>query len=148
MKTGDTTYFYIDRGKNEKDKKFINYIQTQPSRESAWQIYLLYRSETMMPVFWHGAYKSRLYIFDEADLNGINPLKCYDVSILSDSNLLLPDVKMSYNQETADVFCTFWNSWDGLVREHIRITFNPDKTVGIEELEPLILFNYKSNILL
>ncbi|MCH5328805.1 MAG: hypothetical protein J1E02_07270 [Coprobacter sp.] len=148
MKIGDSTYFFTTTEENTKNKNIIKYIHAKPSRQSAWQIYLLYRSENMMPVFWHAAYDSKHFIFDESDVNEIEPLKCFDVLALSDSNLLLPNVEMAEDGLRADVFCTYWNNWEGLVREHIKITYNPDNTVDIKELDSLTLFNYKCDFIL
>lgn len=143
--TGDKSYFYIGDDEN-CDCKIYKHLKAEPSIEAAWQIYLLLYARTVMPVFWHGAYFVRHYIFDEAMLNDYVPLECYDISGLSRENLLLPEVTLSPDGRTADVYCTYWNDWKGLVRDHIQITFRNNGRIDLVELEPLCLFEYNCGI--
>ena len=147
MRSGDTTYFYIPTENGEEDRKILNFFKADFSRESAWQLYLLYRSETVLPTMWHGGYIQRHFIFNEKDINSIKPLKNYDMNILSRANLLLPEVIINQEDKTADVYCTYWNYWEGLIREHIKIHFLQDLKIKVEKLDPLILFEYRCDIL-
>lgn len=146
---GDTTYFTIvRRGSEEKDSQVLNHIRASASRESAWQIYLLSRSENVMPVMWHGAYRKKYFIFNEEDVNCIKPLQIYDVAPLSRNNLLLPEVTLSSGNDYANVYCTYWNDWKGLVREHVKICFHAENSVSLEECGSQVLFPYHCGILL
>lgn len=142
---GDESYFYIGDNEN-RDYKIYKHLKAEPSIEAAWQIYLLRYASTIMPVFWHGGYIVRNYIFDEASLNDYTPLECYDISGLSRANLLLPEVTLSPEGRTADVYCTYWNDWKGLVRDHLQITFLKNGKVKLTEIEPLCLFEYNCGI--
>lgn len=142
---GDESYFYIGDDEN-RDNKIHKHLKAEPSIEAAWQIYLLRYASTVMPVFWHGGYIVRNYVFDEASLNDYVPLECYDISGLSRENLLLPDVILSPDERTADVYCTYWNDWKGLVRDHIQITFLRNGKIRLTEIEPLCLFEYNCGI--
>lgn len=144
---GDTTYFIVENDNgDEKDRRIFDFIKSSPSVESAWQIYLLSRSENIMPTFWHGGYRQRVFIFDEDIINDIIPLRAYDPTPLSQNNLLLPEVILSADSREADIFCTYWNDWKGLVREHVKIYFHDDRKVTLEECEPLTLFYYNCGI--
>jgi hypothetical protein len=99
-----------------------------------------------MPVFWHGAYDLRKFIFDEADINDIPPLRYTDLQILSIDNLLLPRVEMTSDKKEASIYCTYWNEWQGLVREHIVLSFNEDGTTSLEKEEFNILYKYDCGI--
>lgn len=129
----------IGNGKNPS-------ITCRPSIESAWQVYLLSRAENMLPTFWHGAYRSKMLIFNEAAVNDIKPLRIYDTSALSENNLLLPEVTLSEDGKAADVRCTYWNDWQGLVREHVRVHFHYDGRVEVEEREGWVLVEYNCGI--
>ena len=142
---GDESYFYIGKEDNP-DYKIHEHLKAEASIEAAWQIYLLHHATTVMPVFWHGGYILRNYIFDEATLNGYIPLECYDISGLSRENLLLPEVTMSPDGRTVDVYCSYWNDWKGLVRDHLQITFLKNGKVKLTEIEPLCLFEYNCGI--
>ena len=144
-KIGDESYFYIGDDDN-RDRKIYKHLKADPSIEAAWQVYLLHYASTIMPVFWHGGYIVRNYIFDEASLNDYVPLECYDISGLSRENLLLPEVILSPDGYTADVYCTYWNDWKGLMRDHVQITFQHSGGIDLVELEPLCLFEYNCGI--
>ena len=150
---GDESYFYFG-DEPDIDKKLHKKLKADSSVEAAWQIYLLFTSSTIMPVFWHGGYIVRDYIFDEASINNIEagfngekPLECFDLRGLSKANLLLPEVLMSADGRTADVYCTYWNDWSGLVRDHVQISFLKNGSVNLTQIEPLILFEYDCGIL-
>lgn len=150
---GDESYFYIGDESNI-DNKLHKKLYADPSVEAAWQIYLLFTSSTVMPVFWHGGYIVRDYIFDEATINNIEagfdgekPLECFDLRELSKANLLLPEVLMSADGRTADVYCTYWNDWGGLMRDHVQILFLKNGKVKLTQIEPLKLFEYDCGIL-
>lgn len=142
---GDESYFYIGDDEN-RDYKIYKHLKAEPSIEAAWQIYLLRYASTVMPVFWHGGYIVRDYVFDEASLNDYVPLECYDISGLSRENLLLPEVNLSPDGRIADVYCTYWNDWKGLVRDHVQLTFLHNGKVKVTEIEPLCLFEYNCGI--
>lgn len=142
---GDKSYFYIGDDEN-RDYKIYKHLKAAPSIEAAWQIYLLRYASTVMPVFWHGGYIVRDYVFDEASLNGYVPLECYDISGLSRENLLLPEVILSPDGRIADVYCTYWNDWKGLVRDHLQIEFQKNGKIKLTEIEPLRLFEYNCGI--
>lgn len=142
---GDEPYFFIGEGER-REYKIYKYLKTSASVEAAWQIYLLNTAHTVMPVFWHGCYIVREFIFDEGSLNDYIPLECYDISGLSRENLLLPKIVLSPDGHTADVFCTYWNDWKGLMRDHIQITFLRNGKVKLTEIEPLCLFQYNCGI--
>jgi hypothetical protein len=143
---GDTSYFVFNDTERARATDVFANIKTQPSEKSAWQIYLLYTAYAVMPVFWHGAYDLRKFIFDEADLNDIPPLRYTDLQILSIDNLLLPRVEMTSDKKEASIYCTYWNEWQGLVREHIVLSFNEDETTSLEKEEFNILYKYDCGI--
>ena len=142
---GDESYFYIGDDEN-RDYKIYKHLKAAPSIEAAWQIYLLRYASTVMPVFWHGGYNVRNYVFDEASLNDYMPLECYDMSGLSRANLLLPEITLTPDGRTANVFCTYWNDWKGLVRDHLQIAFLKNGKIKLTEIEPLCLFEYNCGI--
>lgn len=150
---GDESYFFIGDEDNQ-ETKIYKHIIAEPSIEAAWQIYLLFTASTVMPVFWHGGYIVRKFIFDESDLNnieagfnGTKPLLCHDIRRLSTANLLLPEISLSSNGRVADVCCTYWNDWSGLVRDHVQITFLRNGKIRLTQIEPLTLFEYDCGIL-
>jgi hypothetical protein len=146
LEIGDNSYFVFDNTERASTTDVFANIKAQSSAKSAWQIYLLYTASSVMPVFWHGAYYLRRFIFDEADLNDITPLQYTDLKILSIDNMLLPKVEISSDKKKAGIYCTYWNEWQGLVREHIVLSFNEDETMSLEKEEHSILYKYDCGI--
>ena len=101
---------------------------------------------TVMPVFWHGGYICRDFIFDVVDLEKIKAIEPYDFTILAMDDILLPDVKMSDDRTYADVYCTYWNEWEGLIREHVRITFKADGSAEASEPDKFTYYKYDCGI--
>lgn len=143
---GDESYFVFNDTERAQPTDVFANIKAKASEKSAWQIYLLYRAYTVMPVFWHGGYVEREFIFDEADLNDIPPLRYIDLQILSIDNMLLPRVEISSDKKEVGIYCTYWNEWQGLVREHIVLSLNEDGTMNLEKEEYNILYEYDCGI--
>lgn len=66
--------------------------------------------------------------------------------MLDHDGLLLPDVVVSKDGKTADVYCCFWNNWDGLVREHVRMTFQPDGSAIIGKSDQYVIYDFNCSI--
>lgn len=147
---GDESEFYVYRSGDERDRDVLKHLITKQSPMAAWQIYLLKTSPTVMPVFWHGGYIRRDYIFSKESLKQIAELKKYDLSAIEKEDMILPSVtvdKTSNDKYVAHVYCTFWNDWKGLVREHVEITITGNRVTEYKEAGALILHPYDCGIL-
>lgn len=121
-------------------------INVAPTSMGAWQLYLLITSPTIMPVFWHGGYNVRSYIFSTEDLKTIEPIQQLDLTTLNHDGLLLPDVVVSKDGQTADVYCCYWNDWQGLIREHVRVAFHTDGSASIGKPDQYTFYKYNCGI--
>lgn len=147
---GDESNFYAYDQFGNEDTDILKYLKIVPSTMSAWQVYLLMTSPTVMPVWWHGGYIVRKFIFKESDINEINQLQNLDLSALKDQELLYPSVLLdkidSSGKMTAHVFCCYWNEWKGLVREHATIVFYGDSVVDFKQEDLNIFYSYDCGI--
>lgn len=153
---GDESYFFLYDNSGAEHKIYksrinpedvdTSLIKVAPTAIGAWQLYLLITSPTIMPVFWHGGYNVRKYIFSVDDLKTIEPIQNLDFTILNHDGLLLPVVNMSKDRKTADVYCTYWNDWQGLVREHVQVKFNSDGTASIGKPDQYTFYKYDCGI--
>lgn len=153
---GDESYFYLydDNGVEHKiyksrinpDDIDTSLIKVEPTAMGAWQLYLLITSPSVMPVFWHGGYNVRSYIFSVEDLKAIEPIQQLDLTTLNHDGLLLPDVVISKDGNAADVYCCYWNDWQGLVREHVRVTFNSDGSASMGKPNQYTFYKYDCGI--
>ena len=143
---GDVSDFYVYDNDGNIDWDIIKYLHAQPTAMSAWQIYLLLTSKTIMPVFWHGGYIFRKFIFKSEDLETIEPLASVDIHLLSDNGFVLPQVSIRNDSDTnnsiADIVCCYWNEWKGLVREHTRVRFNGNNIESCIHLKDFIVYEY------
>lgn len=155
--SGDTSCFYVgDSPKPERyqlptSEKEFHAVKANISEEAAWEFVLLLTSPGVMSVFWHGGYERREYIYCPADLDRIvvidddKPLfRTHDISNLKTAGIL-PSVKMDGN--IADVTFSYWNDWEGLIRNTIRIKWNGDRIASAEFINKEILYKFKCDLL-
>ena len=109
--------------------EILSYYEVEPNSMGAWQLYLLLTAKTVLPTFWHGGYIERNFIFCEDDIKAISPLKYFDTTALREANMLMPQVTIS-DDKVADVYCCYWNKWEGLVREHYGFHFAQNDVAG------------------
>ena len=131
-------------------KRLYKFLRVNPSAMGAWQIYLLDKAPTVMPVFWHGGYSCCTYIFSLAALNkvksgrGVDGKKrSLDFSHLTEEDIL-PAV--SFENGKAVVSCCHWNDWSGLMRETCVIQFKDDKVVSVSAGRRKTLVKYDCGI--
>lgn len=153
----DTSCFYVgDSPKPERyqlptSEKEFHAVKANISEEAAWEFVLLLSAPGVMPVFWHGGYDRREYIYCPADLDRIvvidddKPLfRAHDISNLKSAGLL-PSVKMDGN--IADVTFSYWNDWEGLIRNTIRVKWNGDRIASAEFINKEVLYKFKCDLL-
>ena len=129
----------IVSGDGEDDLlEILSYFEVEPNSMGAWQLYLLLTAKTVLPTFWHGGYIERNFIFCEDDIKAISPLKYFDTTALREANMLMPQVTIS-DDKVADVYCCYWNKWEGLVREHYGFHFAQNDVAGAEFNREVIL---------
>lgn len=137
--------FYVYGNGLSEDKDILKYLRVKPTAMAAWQVYLLMTSNTVMPVFWHGGYIVRTFIFKEDDLNSIKQMKILDLSDLCKGNRLLPTVSIQTegaNRIIADIYCCYWNNWKGLVREHSRVVIEDSEVESYDVVDEFVYYKY------
>lgn len=139
----DNTYFFIPNGEKYGDCKLFKYINAEPSEMSAWEVYLLMTSESVMPFSWHGDILSRDFIFKKIDFVNSYFLWVLDLSAINDEDLL-PKVYLSKDDATgkvtADVYCCFWNVRNELIRERATIVFNGNQVESYNAKTDFVLY--------
>lgn len=150
-KYDDNSWFYF----KEDEEKSIDHlswdvihmlferIEAKCDTMSVWQIYLLYTSWTILPLFGHACYNKRTYMFFKEDLDKIS--KNNDIDSITEQNDILPEIKIE--GDTAWVTCCYWSDWKGLVRETITINFVEGRRFHInEEVKKEFLYSYHCGI--
>lgn len=143
---GDNSFFYIYEGnRNCKDWNVFDHLLVEKSEVGAWQAYLMYTSPRIMPAYWHGLYENSKFIFIEDDLRDVPILKNRDFTFFEEDGLLYPTASF-IDSDTAQVECTYWNDWKGLVRETVRISFSGDRVTKITTINTKALLDYHCGI--
>ena len=118
-----------------------SYITAEFLPMAAWQCYLLRSAQYIMPRNWHAIYGSRDYIFVPSDLKGLSA----DCSQYYDDPSVFPSVELTDDNE-AVVSCCYWNDWQGLIRETVKVTF-VDGHAQFVELKHTTLVPYHSSLI-
>ncbi len=155
--SGDTSCFYVGEGpKSERyqfstSEKEFHAVKGKISEAAAWEFVLLLSTPGVMPVFWHGGYDRREYIYCPEDLDRIvvindeKPLfRAHDISNLKTTGIL-PSVKIDGN--IADVTFCYWNDWEGLIRNTIRVKWDGERIASAEFMTKEVLYKYKCDLL-
>lgn len=143
---GDESNFYVYDDNGMEEKLTTEHLIIDRTAMGAFQLYIIMTAHTVMPVFWHGGYIVRNYIFTPDDLKNIKPIQNRDFSILLLDGNLLPKVIMASDRNFADVYCTYWNDWKGLIKEHMRIKFNADGGASIIAKDEFTFYKYDCGI--
>jgi len=145
---GDESNFYVYGQNDEEDRDLLKYIRVDGTPMGAWQVYLLMTSPTLLPTFWHGGYIERKFILQEKDLYDIEPLKCYALTDLTKGDMLYPSVETKHNSDAlvADIYCCYWNEWEGLVREHVEAQICNGKVISYGEKGKFVIYKYHCSI--
>lgn len=161
--SGDVSKFYVYDEDGNEDKDIIKYLHSDSSAMGAWQTYLLLTSYTVMPVYWHGGYMVRKFIYEKNDVYEIKELKEKDLRGLMEQNILLPDIQIKKVSEEpdanseflqerglfeADIYCCYWNEWEGLVREHSKVLINDSKVENYSIESKFVIYPHKCDIVL
>lgn len=162
---GDESYFYVANSKNsttyfdmesnsvkfegERDFLIWKYVVVSKSTRAIWELYLLMNANTILPYWWHGGYRQRIFIFDDSDFAKIPALRDRDVSAVIDKGYTRSSVEMEDCEGGFDahVYCCYWNEWKGLVREHIIMKVQENKVVEYKHGADFVIFSYNCGIL-
>lgn len=129
----------------EEDKCTFEHIKVKRTSMGIWQGYLFSIAPTLLPTFWHGGYIRRKYIFSHKDLERIRILYPQEKAPLYGiKDVVSPKVKMRGAEGTIE--CCYWNEWQGLVRETLKVTYANDTIMSIERTKEEVLYEYNCGI--
>lgn len=139
--TGDTTKISLTNNENSITNIW-EHLRVKKTIIGAWETYLLSSAETILPVWWHGGYIVRKFIFSMKDLDDIDEISGIDFDDKPEK--ILPNVKIENNVATIE--CTYWNDWQGLVRETTKYQYNGNLITEVDSYSE-VLFAYNCQIL-
>lgn len=143
--SGDISRLCLRYGK-DTIMDIFRYLDVEKSPMGAWQVYLMHTSPCYLPVFWHGAYNRRTFIYDKHSLK-YTPVADYDMDGID----LAPKVQFNLyggleEGFTAIVSACYWNDWEGLVREKVEIKRHVTIGTRVKQLGHEVLFEYECGI--
>lgn len=143
---GNNSFFYIyEADRSCKDWNVFDHLLVEKSKVGAWMTYLMHTSPRIMPAYWHGLYEESKFVFTEDDLRDVPILKNRDFTYFEKDGVLYPTVSF-IDSDTAQVECTYWNEWKGLVREIVHISFSGEKVIKIATKNTKVLLDYHCGI--
>ena len=106
-------------------------------------------ANTILPYWWHGGYRQRIFIFYDSDFAKIPALRDRDVSAVIDKGYTRSSVEIEDCEGGLDahVYCCYWNEWKGLVREHVIMKVQENKVVEYKHGADFVIFSYNCGIL-
>lgn len=126
----------------ETDQVFEN-ILVDDCKEGAWQVYLLHTLWHSLPLFQHGIYQERFYLFSPYDVNNIRLENKEHTTVLSFINNYDVAPQIEKGEKEYFVSCCYWTNWGGLKRELIEITIENNKISSINEISTDTLMQYE-----
>ena len=129
-----------------EDRIQMDHIFVQNTEMGAWQAYLYSIATTLLPVYWHGGYIMRKYVFTHDDLSTIF------VDVNSEALLKLQDFHdrvspaVTIQGHKASIQVCYWNEWMGLVRDTVEINFEGNRAVLFERVKTEVLIEYNCGI--
>jgi len=148
--TGDNSYFYVD--KDQRTENLFNYLSVNNGLLGVWELYLLMSSSTIMPCFWHGAYNQRRFIFSGEQLAQIDAFNGRDISLVDKNAELSPSATLVESPGNAgatyEIKCCYWNDWNGLMRETVRITIDQGSVKSYEVVNDFPIYKYDCGMFL
>lgn len=104
----------------------------------AIEVYLLYEMWHYLPLFWHGYYARRTYIYTTEELECIRD---YNGNPLTDVCPVVTQKDGKYY-----VSSCYWSAFRGLVRELVEIEIKENKIANILEANHTTLYKYNCGI--
>ena len=143
---GDKSKLYIDQD-GIYDTKIWEYIKVDDSPMGAWQAFLLHSAWRLLPMFWHGGYDRRTYIYSTNDCHNMIFMReehSYPIKKRLMAIDLSPEVVKKDNKYYISV--CYWSDWGGLKRELLEITIIENKVSDIFEVDTEVLMPYDCGI--
>lgn len=145
---GDESKLLIKLPDGRQHEDIFNYLTVEQSSMGAWQSYLLYKLWHVLPLFWHGNYYARDYIFTKEDIKDISIYneedKDYIINTISSFDCT-PEVR----EKDSNYFisCCFFSNFGGLIREFVEISINDGKVTELYDFDKKTVFDYNCGIL-
>ena len=128
--SGDRTHILVVDNEGNETEEIVGHLEVAPTEMGVWQLYLLERLHTVLPLWWHGGYNRRRFILRESDIDGIIPLKFHDLSELKRQDKLMPSVTAGSDEHSLVVNCCYWNDWEGLVRQSVEYKLGHGRVIS------------------
>ena len=141
--TGDNSALYVELPDGTESFDVFNHISFDNSIAGAWAAYLLYCLPSYLPKWWHANYGRRTYFYTNKDVKSIKIMR-KSMNRSNHSFDVTPAVY--YDREKFLVTACYWNDWQGLVRETVKIVMRDGKAT-CESVDQQVLYPYNCQIL-
>lgn len=141
------SFFYTDDRKpaphDERSYGIFLHLRVDDTLMGAWQALLVSQLWHVLPVYWHGVYDERRYIFATehlAELVAEPREDCSALHLQPSDYTVTPDHVEAGKGVYYFTLC-YWTEWGGLIRETYQVTIH-DGRATIEHLDKETLHRY------
>ena len=137
---GVVSKLYTYRGEGKSNNVF-DHTCFERSEMGAWNAYLLDNAHMMIPVMWHDGADARQYIMTPDDLKSLFNGPRIRVSTKR-LEMIPPTVKPGITDDTYIVECCYWNHYEGLIREKMKVQFTGNRVLEVSYIGSEVWFEY------
>ena len=124
-----------------KSNNVFDHVRFECSEMGAWNAYLLDNAHMMIPVMWHDGADVRQYIMTPDDLKSLFNGPRIRVSTQR-LEMIPPTVKPGITDDTYIVECCYWNHYEGLIREKMKVQFTGNRVLEVSYIGSEVWFEY------
>lgn len=144
----DYSKLIIETAGGTRDLDIWNYLKVENSTHGAWQAYFLYKVWHILPLWGHGNYACRTYLYSESDCDNIYPFRTehsFSIRQTAKSLFIKPDVVKGVNGKYY-VSCCYWSDFSGLKQEIVEVNISPDNKTSFKDIAEKTLHKYDCEI--
>ena len=146
---GDWSRPFIQDPDGYRNKSVFEFLRFEDSCPGAWQAFLLHEMWHYLPLWWHGNYDKRHYLYSPED----QPLFDHPLPYFAKKVWISPDFSrfdLAPEVRTLEgkyyISSCYWTSFGGLIREYAKLTFKDEMLDGFYVFDEKTLVEYDCGI--
>ena len=147
---GDWSRPFIRTPDGKRSESIFDFLCFEDSCEGAWHAFLLHQMWHYLPLWWHGNYDKRRYLYSPEDSPVFkDPLPYFGKKVV----MISPDISrfdLSPEIRTLEgkyyVSSCFWTNFGGLIREYVVFTLSAGRMEGFYAFDKKTLVEYDCGI--
>ena len=146
---GDWSRLFIQMPDGNRSESVFEFLRFEDTCMGGWQAFLLHQLWHYLPLWWHGNYEKRRYLYsaeDEPPFEKPLPYFAKKVWISPDFSQLDLAPEIRSHEGKYYISACFWTSFGGLIREYISLTLNEGRMTSFFPFYSKTLVEYDCGI--